>query len=462
MAYFLMIRLFDPRVAFMAAFLFCLHPLQSEAVANIGYRADLLFSFFVLISVLGWFHSREGKKWGLWMSLSGYFMALFSKETAILLPVWLLYAGQIYFADQDRRKIFLHSLGFLLIAAFFLWAYFIMFPNTALGDDPLAGPWLDRVTIIIQIWGIYLKYMALPFLVHPMPGLYFPPAVPLSSPVFWLPFLCLGAFIGTCIFLVWKRSKWGAAALWLIIFFLPASSLIPTPNPMAARYLYLPGLGFYVLMSGGLLYLIRHPSLRTISSGSKKFILCIAACFCAVSTFYNTASYKNNFSYGYAVSRKYPDFFLGHMLMGSALFSIRAYQGALEHYERAYRDPRCTNENVPYLLGLCHVYVGHYEEARAIFEKMIRDDPSFIKPYYGLGAFYFFTEDYEKAARYFELASSAGYPEAFMGLVRTYRIMGDLPRLSAVMTKARELFGAEGRDYKVLEKVYRNDPIKLN
>jgi lipoprotein NlpI len=52
--------------------------------------------------------------------------------------------------------------------------------------------------------------------------------------------------------------------------------------------------------------------------------------------------------------------------------------------------------------GDCHLFLGHFPEAVADFEKMIALDPSQDAPHWRLGIAYYFASDYAKAAKQFE------------------------------------------------------------
>ncbi len=71
------------------AFLFAVHAVHTEAVANVAGRAELLSAVFFLISFLGYLRRREtpGRRaFGLYAtSLGAYLLALLSKESAVTL-----------------------------------------------------------------------------------------------------------------------------------------------------------------------------------------------------------------------------------------------------------------------------------------------------------------------------------------------------------------------------------------
>jgi len=81
-----------------AALLFAAHPLHTEVVANIKSRDEILNLFFGTLALYAWARwlERPAFRW-LAAALGSYFLALLSKESAVvLLPVFPL-AGWFFF-----------------------------------------------------------------------------------------------------------------------------------------------------------------------------------------------------------------------------------------------------------------------------------------------------------------------------------------------------------------------------
>ncbi len=77
-------------VALAASLLFAAHPLQSEAVAYISGRTDVLCALFVLLAVRVWRRARHWLDARAAASAGLLLIALLCKETAVLIPVVLL------------------------------------------------------------------------------------------------------------------------------------------------------------------------------------------------------------------------------------------------------------------------------------------------------------------------------------------------------------------------------------
>jgi len=91
-----------PDLAFLAAFLFCIHPIHTEVIANMKSRDEIFSIIFIIltfISVFKYYETRETKHM-IWSGIN-YFLALLSKEYAItmiaVIPVTL------YLFDQNFK-----------------------------------------------------------------------------------------------------------------------------------------------------------------------------------------------------------------------------------------------------------------------------------------------------------------------------------------------------------------------
>jgi hypothetical protein len=81
-------------IAMAASVLFAAHPLQSEAVAYISGRTDVLCAVFALLAIRVWRRARHPFDAAAAGSAALFVLALFCKETAVLLPLLLPLAGR--------------------------------------------------------------------------------------------------------------------------------------------------------------------------------------------------------------------------------------------------------------------------------------------------------------------------------------------------------------------------------
>ena len=88
-------------ISFLLSLFFSIHPLFTNAVAWIPARGDLLLALFSLLSFITFLEYSENRKTTYFILHAFVFlMALFSKETAVLLPVLILF--YFYFAVKNK------------------------------------------------------------------------------------------------------------------------------------------------------------------------------------------------------------------------------------------------------------------------------------------------------------------------------------------------------------------------
>ena len=130
LVFLLLSRFINLRASFIAALLFLIHPVQTEAVAYISGRGDPMSVFFMLLGF--WFYIKSLniqilKSRYIYRSLSliSAVFAILSRETAILFPLFLM----IFYISFISKTGFLKSLKESFVKAFTFWGisavYFI-------------------------------------------------------------------------------------------------------------------------------------------------------------------------------------------------------------------------------------------------------------------------------------------------------------------------------------------------
>ena len=92
-------------LAFCAALMFVLHPVAVYAAGYLVQRTILMASLFNLLAMLAWLRGNEGesKSSWLWVSVLFYYLAVFSKEHAIMLPAVLLALTVLLHEDWKEK-----------------------------------------------------------------------------------------------------------------------------------------------------------------------------------------------------------------------------------------------------------------------------------------------------------------------------------------------------------------------
>lgn len=244
-----------PLAAFFTAAIFALHPVNSESVANVAGRADLMAGLGVLAALL--LHARLPGASG-WRKFAGpvaifaaALFGVFSKENAVVLPVAML----LYDIVLRRERPFawsrvlpgyaaaISALILMLIARHAVLSR-LPSPDLPFVDNPLAGAgfWRARLTALEVIW----RYVWLLLWPRSLSWDYSYNQIPMATITGGLASLS-GTVLALAV-LVWLFRRHPAACFFGVFFFLalvPVSNLLfLTGAIMAERFLYLPSLGF--------------------------------------------------------------------------------------------------------------------------------------------------------------------------------------------------------------------------
>ncbi len=233
--------------AVVAVGLWAVHPMTTEAVTYITGRSESLCALFVLWTLAVWAgalnREREGgghAVWGRLMAIVLCFLAMGTKEVAVMLP----------FALLAMERTFRHSP--LLKPRPTVWAWYLPFLGAiALGVAGRAlyaehfipaevdRPLLTQVSTQAEVWLRYLGLWVLPLkqtIYHHIPDVR-----PFSGRWFGV-----WAVFSVMIFSLWRWAKtrplvvfiWICAALFLV----PSSSVVALKESMAEHRAYMTGL----------------------------------------------------------------------------------------------------------------------------------------------------------------------------------------------------------------------------
>jgi len=389
-------------ISLFGAILFCVHPAKVEAVCAIGYRADCLAAFFALLSFLLYiqnsFSGTSSCKNKIRLSLLFYFLAVFSKEAAVVLPFTLV-AYDVYFRKcrlPDLLSHFKnHYLGYLIIATFYLFVYLKVFPNTTLDKVGLLGGTItNHALTILRIFYLQIYSLAIPFHVTAVPPQYTPPLLPWGNYQMWLTIIIPFFYVFMTGRMYFYSKAISFLMLWFLIFYIPVSNIIPLANPLSHRFLYLPSLGFlgaaamliHDFCRKGRWSRYRHLIVKSLKWG--------IITFCLFLTILLNSFWKNNFKIVRLMVKNYPS----HMKSCELLSAIYFQSGLCPEAQKVLHRCLCLNPpsaKVHYMLGACSM--DKFEFAKLHFHKAIALVPSYVAAYEKLGELFLDNGDYENA-----------------------------------------------------------------
>jgi len=243
----------DARWAAVGALLFAAHPAHIETVAWVSGCTDSLMSIGLLASLLLWMRNRESPSLGRrTASLLCCLLALFTKETAVILPliVWLHALTGIAEPGQPQG-----AMGKRLRVAFWEAIPYVGVTGAYLGirswvlrGMPGTPDWISTKQCLLSAPSLLLFYIRHLFLPLNLSIFYDLPIVnSVGSRQVWLPLVFLAALAaGTWLWI--RRSGDGRiilACTWILLPILPVLYIrkFQPDEFVHDRYLYLPVLG---------------------------------------------------------------------------------------------------------------------------------------------------------------------------------------------------------------------------
>ena len=255
--------------ALLAALVFCVHPAHTEVVNSIFNRSEILVALSGTAGLWWFLRYLDTRTFSAWGGLSvAYLFAIFSKESAIVLPglavslvliftpgdwrnrlqkclpvLWLLIPLALYFALRDQALATPASMATTNVTGHTeieTPVNFSSFPDWRM-ILKTAGVWSQSFKVLVWPWPLKLYYEDVSIMVR------------------WAALLLHLALIAAALF-GYKKKSFGliAGLVFFYIAMLPASrfiGLLGEGPHMAERYLYFPSVGLVISLAFGLHFL---------------------------------------------------------------------------------------------------------------------------------------------------------------------------------------------------------------
>ncbi|MEQ8909553.1 MAG: tetratricopeptide repeat protein [Vicingaceae bacterium] len=487
-----------PWLAFFTCFLFALHPIHTEVVANIKSIDELLSFAFVLISFSIWIKQLEKPDFKKkFLSLVFFTLAFFSKESTItflaVLPLIL-----ILFRQFSWQKALQSTLPFLLPTLLYFISRIAVLgslggsKNIATIDNILvsADNPLIKLVSAIKILGLYLWKLVFP---HPLMNDYSLQQIQLTSasdPWVWFSFLLYAALL-YILYRSWKKVPVLAfgIGLFFISLSLYSNLFITIGTAFGERLLFVPSLGYCLVLA----YLISQPFKSNFqiknfwqsATTPLLIVLGIGAAY-GFKTVDRNQAWKDNYTlyatdvencnrsarchyyYGIGLMKEkalntadeaqkrqliqesikafdralglYPSYSDAYGQRGLAYYRLQEYQAALSDYQNATRfNP--GNANAWSNMGTLFFQMKQYQEAKQSFQKALRANPNHVDALANYGSTLGTLGEYNSAITYFKKAVALKPNEAsyYQMIGMTYQNMGRKDLAGPYLQKAQQL-----------------------
>jgi protein O-mannosyl-transferase len=383
-----------PAAAWVAAALFALHPIHTEAVNWIAALPDVLVTSFALAGLLA-FAAQEAapNAWQRVLHCAIYFAALLTKETGVVLPA--LYAGYQWLRVK-RENVPMYA-G--MAGAFAL--YLALRINALGGFAPAQHTFfqLSGMEFAMSAVALLARYFAA--LVWPL-GLNFFHVFHATKGASWQLMVSLAALAA----LAWAAVRFGSrdrvavfAGLWMVFSIAPALDITGVgQNVFAERYLYLPSVGFVILAG---LFWVRLADARASWAWPTALAILLVL---SMETIARNRDWKDDFTLLQVTLSQSPDAGYVHNLMAGAWVQRDQFQRALEEESLAVSlEPR----SAVFHKNLGNILLGMDPAAAAReFAAAIAIQPGSAELHRDLGLAYKATGEAEKAAQEFARAAA--------------------------------------------------------
>jgi len=469
-----------------ASILFLVHPVHTEVVSYVSGRADAMAFLFVLLAFIGYLWSARGPRFYLLMGLS-YVAACLSKESGLILPFLVL----VYHGSLKRVFKALPFAILILLSGLYLWLRSFVVEGSAAGDPYATTAW-QRLPGFFAAVATYLRLLVWPVGLHMEYGLrVFPFAHPLVLAGLGLVIVLLGY--------VWVRRRRpglaGFSIVWFFVALLPVANIYLINAYMAEHWLYLPSIGFFLVLAKGITLLDLKEKTRPVA----------LLCFWGLVGFFSVLTVRQNRLWSdpelfYEYTLRYVPFstrvlnnlaviyhekgrleeaiachkkaiasvsfsdplhytkvYVNHYNLGNIYRKIGRLPEAVEAYKKAIEiGPRHLESYVN--LGGVYQEMGRLQEAEAVYRQAIGRDPGYALAYDELGLLYLKSQRWEEAIALYREAIEADpdYLDFYNNLAIAYSGSGKIEEAVKALERAINVDPRYARGYQNLAKACFN------
>lgn len=376
---------FGSVASFAGAAIFAVHPVHTEAVANVVGRAEILATIFYILGCLLYLR-RDLRPLPRVAGIAlCYFLSLASKETGITLPAILLLLEVLIPRDsanvarrwREERAVYFAC---ALTAAVYLAIRWMVLGDVSGGD---AAPIFERpdaperIPNAIRVWPEYLRLMFYPrdLVADYSPGV----IMPVTG--FGDPLVVFGLFVGGATLLLgvlsWGRWQVALPIFWFAITVLPVSNLvIPVGILLAERTLYLPSVAVAVL-TAALATAIAFEPRRLRFAGVA--VIAAALVAGAVRTWTRNPVWKSTETLIADLAATHPESFRVHWIVAGSLLRAGKVDEAFRHYAIA-AELVPAHFSLLMEFGAALVVHGRAAEAERVLRRAAELMPEYVEP----------------------------------------------------------------------------------
>jgi tetratricopeptide (TPR) repeat protein len=376
-------------LAIAVSLLFALHPVSVESVAWVTSRKYGLLgvSTFLSLWLFCEFRKRGAVGWLIGAVIAALAAAM-SSPFGVVMPALIVMLDRVHRKRPDWR-VCLPFILCLLVAIPLLSNAAVTGPDTDYDViKTSAGIWWLPQTLAVA--GIYLRNLLLPLWLNASTVNH----VDFARQAVWIAV----AAAGIAYYAWWAIRSYRAGTLlpafcglWMLVILAPVSGFVPISTLYADRYLYLPQIGFWLLLGHLLLPRLPRRALLPVAGAVVLAMVIGSGNRCGI--------WKDSTALWSDCVAKDDRNFRAHSSLASAYGDAGDFDRALTHFEAAIeRNPK--DAFAYYNLGLMFVQQGEHARARDQFLQAEKLRPDKVDVLVNLGAVHRDLGEWEPAIHY--------------------------------------------------------------
>ncbi|OGW74591.1 MAG: hypothetical protein A2Z72_03655 [Omnitrophica bacterium RBG_13_46_9] len=397
-------------IGLLASLFFLTHPIQTESVTWISGRSDVLFLFFYLASLAAYIN--RGDKGHLLYSASILLFAcsMLSKEMAASLPVVLILYDSFYGKKEKISERAIRYLPFFLILELYIIVRFDIIGKLAQCDY-----WTGNIyTTALSMSRGVIYYIRL--LVYPVglcaDYLTFPVSRSIRDVPTVISIAAIALLLAGAIRLRRLNRHISFSVLWFFITLGPVTNIIPIQILIAERFLYLPSIGYCIIIAVSVVWLfekLKKTEQGRIAAGAQSLIMlktlrysviCFAAilvCVYACLTARRNADWANEIVFNKKIIESFPDNYRARLNLSVGYYNAGEID---KSYEEAVKAAKTAPEDYPFarkMMANYYVRKNRLDDAVKEYKEILKTDPSLFRAHISLALLYEHQAKYDLA-----------------------------------------------------------------
>jgi len=422
--------------ALFISLLWATHPINSEAVNYIWQRADVMATFFYLLSVILFLRSLVSNRHILFLlSIGAYIMALMSKETSITLPLIIMLID-LFLVSKFKKDIFIkqfkkyHFMFIFVTLMYLLIRFFYQGIITEFASPTGESP--SMLKYFATQFNVIIKYITLIFIPK---GLSIYHSIPIVENFMEIKMLMSIMAIILLILLSARLSKVHIISslfmFWFFITLIPTSSILPGCIVMNEHRVYLPGIG---IISALVILLYKFIPEKIHKNILPIFLSIIIILFSAI-TYNRNKDWKDEASLWSNTVKLYPNDGIAYNYLGMGLYKKGFIDKSIEAFEKAVKY-RPNDSLIHNNLGAAYINKNMVDKAMEEFKKSVSLNPGQHDALNNLAGAFFLKGFYGEAIECYKKAIELNpfYIDAYANLGLCYSI-------NKLYDEARNIYG---------------------